>query len=144
MCALGGHELLDGRADLRVVQAHADELDVEGVAVPAVFEHGLGLLEGLQRTRLALDAQLDLLADERQHLEDEELLGLEVIVDEALGHPGLLRDLFDRGVLVALAGEDGEGGVQDLLAGVACHLVGYSTKHTCPLSIPWFSEYLVS
>src|SRR5206468_11458281 len=56
-------------------------------------------------------AELHLPAHLGEHGEDQLLLGLEVVVDEPLGDAGLLGDLLDRGVLVALAGEDGESGL---------------------------------
>jgi hypothetical protein len=40
-------------------------------------------------------------------------------VDEALGHARLLGDVLDRGVLVALAAQDGEGGLEDLFSRIA-------------------------
>src|SRR5205823_9470195 len=58
---------------------------------------------------------------EGEDLEDEKLLRLEVVVDEALGDPGLLGDLLDRGVLVALTAKDRERGLEDLFAGVGGH-----------------------
>ena len=60
---------------------------------------------------------LHLAADLGEDGQHELLLGLEVVVDEALGDAGLLGDLFDRAVLVALAGEDAEGGLEDLVSG---------------------------
>src|SRR2546421_11339079 len=55
------------------------------------------------------------------------LLRREVVVDEAVGDTGLLRDVADARVVVALAREDAHGGVEDqpsLVLRGACHSRG--------------------
>ena len=44
------------------------------------------------------------------------VLGVEVVVDEAVGDARLVGDVGDAGGVEALAGEDGDGGVEDLPA----------------------------
>ena len=84
-----------------------------------VLEHGFELLvSGLGAGGTLLVAVLHLPTHLGKHRQDELLLGLEVIVDQALRHARLLGDLFDRGVLVTLAGQDGERGLEDLAPGV--------------------------
>ena len=65
-----------------------------------------GLLDRGEQQRPALQEQLV------QHL----VLGVEVVVDEAVGDARLVGDVGDAGGVEALAGEDGDRGVEDLPA----------------------------
>ena len=108
------------------MQADADQLDVERVRVAVGAEQRLEVLKGRQRALRALRAlggvDVHLLADLQKHGEDQLLLGLEVVVDQALRDAGLLRDVLDGGVLVALAAQVVEGRLQDLVSVVAGQL----------------------
>ncbi len=66
----------------------------------------VGLLDRRQQQRPALAEELV------EHL----VLGLEVVVDEAVGDPGLVGDVGDAGRVEALAGEDADRRVEDLAA----------------------------
>jgi len=119
MASFGADVFADAGPDLLVVKTDADQLDVEGVSVRPGAQQNFEVLEGRHRTLGPLrGVDVHLLADLEQDREDELLLGLEVVVDEALGDARLLGDLFDRAVLVALAGEDAEGGLEDLVSGL--------------------------
>ena len=118
MRAILADELANAGPDRGVVQAHADELDVEGVRGPALPEHRLGLGEGGDGAGFTFRAELDLLADVLEDGEHQHLLRLVVVVDEALGDARLLGDVLDRAVLVALAAEHREGRLQDPGCGV--------------------------
>ena len=76
----------------------------ELVAVGAVG--AFGLLDRGEEQRPAL---------EEQFVQDL-VLGVEVVVDEAVGDPRLVGDVGDAGGVEALAGEDGDRGVEDLPA----------------------------
>ena len=65
-----------------------------------------GLLDRRQQQRPAL---------EEEFVEDL-VLGVEVVVDEAVGDARLVGDVGDAGRVEALAGEDGDRGVEDLPA----------------------------
>src|SRR6201999_2769508 len=58
--------------------------------------------------------------EQRPALEEEFVqdlvLGLEVVVDEAVGDPRLVGDVGDAGGVETLAGENGDRGVEDLPA----------------------------
>ena len=85
------------------MQAHGDELDVQGVGRLLVLEHGFELLvSSLGAGSTLLVSVFHLAANLGEHGQHELLLGLEVVVDEALGNAGFLGDLLDRAVLVAL------------------------------------------
>ena len=61
--------------------------------------------------------RVDQLAREHVHeLQVEGPLGLEVLVDQRLGHPGRLGDVVHGGGGVAVLGEEGEGDVEELAA----------------------------
>ena len=64
------------------------------------------------RARSDADELRHLLAEER---DEDVFLGLEVEIDGAGGDPRLARDVRDPRVVVALAGEDPNGGLDDLL-----------------------------
>ena len=66
------------------------------------------LVDRRQEQRPALDEELV------QHL----LLGLEVVVDEAVGDARLVGDVRDAASVEALAGEDADRGLEDLAAAI--------------------------
>ena len=66
----------------------------------------VGLLDRRQQQRPALD----------EELVEDLVLGAEVVVDEPVGDAGLVGDVGDAGRVEALAGEDADGGVEDLAA----------------------------
>ena len=66
----------------------------------------VGLLDRRQQQRPALD----------EELVEDLVLGAEVVVDEAVGDPGLVGDVGDAGRVEALAGEDADRRVEDVAA----------------------------
>ena len=66
----------------------------------------VGLLDRRQQQRPALG----------EELVEDLVLGVEVVVDEAVGDAGLVGDVGDAGRVEALAGEDADRGVEDLAA----------------------------
>ena len=66
----------------------------------------VGLLDRRQQQRPALD----------EEFVQDLVLGAEVVVDEAVGDPGLVGDVGDAGRVEALAGEDADRGVEDQAA----------------------------
>jgi hypothetical protein len=108
----------DAGAHLGVVKTYPDQLDVQPVDVATAPQHRLEVFEGLQRGAdgVVLVRQLHLGAAPGKHGEHQPLLRPEVVMDQALCHPGLFGDVLDRGALVALSAERPEGGLQDLFA----------------------------
>ena len=66
----------------------------------------VGLLDRRQQQRPALG----------EELVEDLVLGVEVVVDEPVGDPGLVGDVGDAGRVEALAGEDADRRVEDLAA----------------------------
>src|SRR5262245_21927887 len=130
------HALVDHRGDQREVRRDLlrrgaaeelltlAELDLQDLGqLGIVLEHlevqaheaaQLGDRVGLVRDRLAqrADEVGHLVAEER---DEDVVLGLEVQIDGAGGHPRLPRDVRHARVVVALAREDADGGFDDLV-----------------------------
>ena len=80
-------------------------------ATAASFARGdsalrVGLLDRRQQQRPALG----------EELVEDLVLGVEVVVDEAVGDAGLVGDVGDAGRVEALAGEDADRRVEDVAA----------------------------
>src|SRR5439155_15382158 len=89
------------------------------MATEGIQDHLERLLGAVDGGRLRDDGLFDaLLQDVREAIEQGEEDGLlvwEVEIDAALGGLGLLGDVVDQRAVVALAGEDAGGGVEDAL-----------------------------
>ncbi len=96
---------------------HLHQLRV--VAVGVDDEAGDGFELGARRGALAVGL-LDRRQQQRpalaEELVEDLVLGLEVVVDEAVGDAGLVGDVGDAGRVEALAGEDADRRVEDLAA----------------------------
>ena len=102
------------RAAGHLAHHHADEVGI--VAPRAEQDLGdsaqllVGRLVGLLDACEALEQLAPVLAEERrEHL----VLGREVVVEQAVRDAGLLGDVTDAGGVVAVAGEDADGSVED-------------------------------
>ena len=83
----------------------------------AGIERAVDLLDRRQQQRPALDEELV------EHL----VLGVEVVVDEAVGDARLVGDVGDAAGVEALAGEDADRRVEDLPAAVDRRGLGASS-----------------
>ena len=102
------------RAASHLAHHHPDEIGI--VAPGAQQDLGdpaqllVGRLVGLLDAREAPEQLTPVLAEEgREHL----VLGGEVVVEQAVRDPSLLGDVTDARGVVAVAGEDANGGIDD-------------------------------
>ena len=108
--------VLDVRAPRDLVDEQPDEVGIVAPGTQDDLDDETELLPRILGTRLGESNRAEepppRLVEDR--LEDR-ILGVEVVIDEAVGDTGLPRNVPDRGRVIALAGEDSDGGFEDQL-----------------------------